>query len=117
MPSSAEAEHADYPSISYKRGPEEGTIYYYLWDITSLDDYSLPPPKRQKHIPSRHSCPYENCGKSYTKPCRLTDHLQTHTETVYSIAFVSNGSVILNVKFVEPHLPRETILHPIRKHI
>lgn len=38
--------------------------------------------KRAKPIPSRHYCPYENCGKSYTKPCRLTDHLETHTEEV-----------------------------------
>jgi hypothetical protein len=34
MPSFAEAEHADYPFISYKRGPEEGKIHCGLWEIT-----------------------------------------------------------------------------------
>ena len=83
MPSLAEAQDDDESVVSLKRDAEESNSLFKTSDWCI--DFVSPPLKRQKSNPKTFPCTYENCGKSFPRPSKLQDHINTHTGKVFSI--------------------------------
>ena len=73
MPSCPEAFEAEDPPSSLKRAIED--------DISS-SDFSIRKTKRRRNA---YQCPFEDCLKTFNRPCRLQEHLNSHTGDVLSI--------------------------------
>jgi general transcription factor IIIA len=45
-------------------------------DITEATSLSI---RSERKRPDRYLCPYDNCDRKFNRPCRLAEHIRTHT--------------------------------------
>ena len=76
-------------------------------DDFGLSDSDLSGHEGEGHRPL-YPCPFEGCGKQYSKPCRLEEHVRAHTgERPYTCPHVDCGKSYIR----ENHLKRHMLIH------
>jgi len=81
MPSCAEAIEVEEPPQSSKRPAEDGKVFI-LGEFLMIDP-DWPVPKRPRSRAEKYVCSVDGCEKSYSRPCRLQEHMNTHTGEVF----------------------------------
>jgi uncharacterized Zn-finger protein len=81
MPSCAEAIADGDPSETLKRSAEGGNAVVGKKNLSI--DSDVPATKRAKSSNRTFPCPFEYCGRTFYRPSRLQEHLNSHTGEVY----------------------------------